>query len=232
MREDYSADVWRIGDSKPVSIFGPEKRKTAHVALSADGAQMATTDGFDLKLWGADQNTPITTFVTDGHSIIETLVMSRDGTLILTLGETARLWRAGEKQPVLSFATPENDTLARAAFSSDGRMVALYFEYGGVQVWRIDELNEVDAFSDRNKAGARVSAIAFSSDGRTITVGREDGSVSSHALNPFLFLPADQQVSQACALLKQIGLSDFTGAERSRFFILRNAPANPCGEKH
>jgi len=40
--------------------------------------------------------------------------------------------------------------------------------------------------------------------------------------------PADEQVSIACGMLRSIGLTAFSAADRQRFPILRGEPASPC----
>ncbi|KAI0543896.1 WD40-repeat-containing domain protein [Xylaria curta] len=189
-------------DGQQVSPRGPllcHKTSVCFVKFSVDG-KMAASGSFDgeILLWDAGKGTPIRA-LTGGHSRpIKSLAFSRNGKFLISAGNdgTVGIWDTGSGKMIRKLEG-HTDWIRSAVLSPDEQFVASASDDKTVRVWNIknnlagDE-NRESVEEDQNLSGKPivqkesrillghwdyVVSVAFSSDGRYLASGADDGRI-------------------------------------------------------
>jgi WD40 repeat protein len=70
--------------------------------------------------------------------------------------------------------------------------------------------------------------VAFSPDGARVLTGSGNGTARVWEIPRIVLAPAGEQVRLACAMLRSIGYTKFSPADRDRLPILQGEPDNVC----
>jgi len=161
----------------------PRNGEVSHLAISADGARVASY-GADqyLRIWGPDQTEIAAESI--GASQIRYLEFASEDRIVIATGDgSIRVWSigAGQLSPV---GTARQSNLHVAKLSFDGTTLATGSTSGEVCVWRLSALPGVEAEgSDVCNASARfalpdgqpVEVIGFAANDEVVAVGQQGG---------------------------------------------------------
>ena len=174
------ATIWDIDAGRPRLKLAGHSRGIVAVALSPDGATVAT-GSFDqtVRLWDAE--TGVIRYVIDGlEGVVTDLAFSPDGSRLATAGESGSvtLWatESGEESVRLDGF---RGRVQSVSFSPDGRLVAACGGVGEtgpnargeVKVWTIADGKALDGFTGHTRP---VVAVEFAPDGATLATGGLD----------------------------------------------------------
>ena len=143
------------------------------VALSSDGATLATSSGTQLKLVDMARDEVIAAF--SGHSQpIRSLAFSPDGAVLASGAQDGiRLWDVAAQTTTATLPVG----VASVAFSPDGSTL-VSGSGDGVRLWNVAAEAEVAAYRhDRGGWGPGVNSVAFSPDGTLVASGGDDFTV-------------------------------------------------------
>jgi WD40 repeat protein/membrane associated rhomboid family serine protease len=131
------------------------------------------------RLWRVPPDFP-TTIKTIRQNVIRSAAISADGAKLVVCGwdRTCQLWDARSREK-LGHASIELAEIAVVGFSVDSRQYFIGGEDGGLSVFDAAS----GAALGRLRMGAAITALAFSSDGRTLAVGSADNSIRLWAIH-------------------------------------------------
>ena len=156
------------------------------MALMPDGRILAAGNEGKIALWNFLTGQPVVEPFGGGSGNVKSLATSPDGRTLASLGSDGAifLWDVKRRKPLgpLSSGAPFRNT--SLAFRPDGRVLVSGTDIGSLVFWQVATRSEVGELSagppvlaTRPGVLARVSAVAFSPDGRTLVAGRDDGRV-------------------------------------------------------
>ena len=167
------------------------------LAFSADGNTLAAggQDGL-IRLWSLQQSSAVLRGSFKGHTNgIAQLQFSADGRWLASSdsGGTARAWRlSGLRDPLLN--TGHGTYSESLVFSPDGRWLVSSVDTGqaelwDTQTWQKQQLPKCSDYGAFRGGTQRISAFAFSPDGRTVvTSGEVDSDPASAAKSRTIFI--------------------------------------------
>jgi WD40 repeat protein len=172
---------WNVADGKLIQVFEGHKDSIYALALSPDGATLAT-GSYDqkIKLW--DVATGKETRTLSGHNgCVYQLAFRPDGKILASASadRTVKLWdvASSERRETFSQALKEVRTVA---FSVDGKRLYAGGGDSRIRVWEISanaaETTNPILHSKFAHEGAILS-LAFSADGKTLCSAAEDRTV-------------------------------------------------------
>ena len=207
--------VWSRAATAPITLtqklVGHAGSVTA-VAFSPDGRTLASgaTDG-SIALWDLATGEQIAPPWSGHGQDVFDLTFSPDGRLLATSSRdtTIRLWDVQRRTLALPPLAGNNDSVFSIAFSADGQLLA---SGGADEIVRVWDTHSGDLVHLLRGHGNWVSDVAFTPDGRLVSVGRDTRAfvwdLSSR-------LAAWQE--QACAMAGR----NLTRAEWARFMAGR-----------
>jgi hypothetical protein len=150
---DNTARLWEVATGKEVRRFVGHSESVESVVISRGGEYVLTGSGDNTaRLWNSATGKEVRQFV--GHSRgVAAVALSRDGKHVLTGGNdgTARLWEAATGKEVRQFVGQSGERVANLISSDGTKRVTLA------------------------SAPTDAAAVAFSSDGKHVLVGGDDG---------------------------------------------------------
>ncbi|MFJ4428605.1 protein kinase domain-containing protein [Streptomyces bobili] len=166
--------LWDLATGSSRTTLTGHKGTVDAVAFSPDGRTLATAsrDG-TVRLWNLATGRSRTT-LTGHKGTVYSAAFSPDGRTLATAGAdgTVRLWNpaTGRSRRTL---TGHGDIVTEVAYSPDGQTLATASADGTVRLW-----NPATGRNHKTLTGVGypyVSAVAFSSDGRTLAAGGSRG---------------------------------------------------------
>jgi WD40 repeat protein len=172
--EDGSVRLWSMGSGKQKFMaLHPNGQWILHAALSHDGHWIAagSQDG-NLLAWEVGSQEPA--FVQQGHSdgISSVSFSPQDDRLITTSTDRSlRLWSFPNFQLLKAFWGHENAPSAASAIS-DQQLISIGRD-GTLKFWDTKQ----DSLENPPSFHTHVGSVAFGSDGRTLAMRLQDGTV-------------------------------------------------------
>jgi hypothetical protein len=175
-----------------------------------------------VKLWDVATGQRLDTFSQPSKEQ-NSVAFSPDGRLVAAGGSDNRIrvWSVSETgkegtNPILYARFAHEGPILKVAFSPDGRLLASSSQDLRIKIWETNSFTQVAVF-DRQPDWA--AALAFSSDSRTLFVGRMDGSLATYEMKPeWGDRPADlERLSTAVPAHGDVSppLTEFTEVERN-----------------
>ena len=161
--------IWDLATGNGATIgdghFGGSHRS---VALSPDGATLASVSYLEVYLW--DVATATNTATLEGHEgRLNSVVFSPDGATLASgsTDQTIRLWDVATGAAMATLEAPGNRAwVSVVAFSPDGRRIASGYGNGTVRVWDLE--TGTDTVTLEGGHTNAVGWVAFSPDGGTL----------------------------------------------------------------
>ena len=171
---DGTAILWDVATA--AVVFTLRSKEVLGVAISPDGATLATASSGDLTttLWDARTGKP--NVVLRGHKEgVTSVAFSPDGGRVLTgsFENRGMVWETATGKRVASTGLHGNDVYS-VAFTPDGRRVVTGEREEVVMMWEAGTGAPVRTFAGHN---ADIVSIVPTADGRTLVSGSRDGTV-------------------------------------------------------
>jgi WD40 repeat protein len=172
---------WNVADGQPLRTFKGHKDAIYSLALSSDGATLAT-GSYDqkIKLWDVTTGKELKTL--SGHNgCVYALAFRPDSKILASASadRTVKLWdvASGERRETLAQSFKE---VYAVAFSPDGRHLFAGGADNRIRVWEISETAAETTnpilLSKFAHEGA-ILGLAFSTDGKTLISSADDRTV-------------------------------------------------------
>ena len=201
------------------------------LAFRPDGRLLASASGDrTVKLWNVASGERLDTF---GQPLKElySVAFSPDGTRVVAGGvdNRIRLWQISPEgkentNPLLYSRFAHEGAVAKLVYSLDGKMLVTAGEDRTVRIWDADTVTER---LELEKQTDWTPALAISPDGRTIAVGRLDGSLAFYDATSGQLVPAPPQPKPELASLSVRGVqSERDGAGP---FVWQTSGRSHCG---
>jgi WD40 repeat protein len=146
------------------------------VALSPDGATLATSGSGNIMLWDVASGTHITTLRLSavGNYAVYDMVFSPDGTTLAATDQAdISLWDVTAREHLFSLKG-HTETVMSIAFSPDGSTLASGSADGTARLWDMASGTSLAILDEHT---AQVSSVAFSPDGVTLVSGSWDKTI-------------------------------------------------------
>lgn len=168
---DRTVKLWDTQSGKALQTFTGHTNSVLSVAFGGGGKRIATGSVDNTaRLWDADSGQSLRTF-TGHQDSVTGVALSIDGRLLTgSMDRTARLWELSTETPLLTFGSAIVSQVTAARFSLDASRIVTIS--GGVAViWDSLSGSEIRRFSGH---GAKLSAIAFSPNGKLLATAGDD----------------------------------------------------------
>ena len=168
--------LWSVPSCEPIGVLEGHGNAINSIAFSPDGKRLVSTSmDKTLRVWDVDARRSIRTL--GGQIYFERAVFGADGKTVFSSssGEGLMSWDldTGAGKP----ANDEGERPHPVGFSSDGSIAAFKEGKGPDRVIRIRELKTNQPVSTLASSSQNYWAFAFSSDGRTVAGGSDDGTI-------------------------------------------------------
>jgi WD40 repeat protein len=175
---DRQIRIWDTATGKPMAVLREHTEAVYAVAFDPDGKLLASASADrSVKIWDTGKSVRLYT-ISDPTDAVLTLAF-RPGSHELVAGgadKRLRVWRVDQSAATLLANTlAHTGSIIKVAFSPDGSRLASASSSREVKVWKTEGLTLERALSGQSDW---VQSLAFSPDGRSVALGRYDGTVS------------------------------------------------------
>jgi WD40 repeat protein len=208
--EDKTVRVWDPFGQKEIARLSHDDIVTA-VAFSPDGRYIVSgCQDKTVRVWDASTGEQISKMSHDG--IVTAVAFSPDGNYVLSgsSDRTARVWEVLSSKEIARMSY-DNDVLS-ATFSPDGKYVALGSRDAPVSIWEAATGVKVTEFP---VPGVTITRLDFGMDGKTLSIGTENGSVLTWDLR---LLDPDTELQPYLELACSQAKRSFTDSEWQQYF--------------
>ena len=177
---DRMIKLWNLKDGKLVRTLKGHNGAVYDVAFSPDGSVLASAGGdSSVKLWKISTGQRLDTF---GQPTGEqfNVAFTPNGRHVVAAGadKQIRLWKWVSKvkpgiNPLVRVRFAHEDEITRFAISADGKILVSASADHTVKAWSLPSLDSIQIFANQPDV---VAALAFVADGRSLQVGRMNGS--------------------------------------------------------
>ncbi len=191
---DQQIKLFEVSSGKELRTLGGHNDAVFELAFRPDGKILASASGDrTVKLWDVATGERLDTF---GQPLKElyTVAFSPDGNRVAAGGvdNRIRVWQISKEgkentNPILYAKFAHEGAVARLVYSRDGKTIVSAGEDRTVRVWdaeTVTERLELERQSDWTPA------LALSPDGKTIALGRLDGSLAFYETDTGKFIPS------------------------------------------
>jgi len=175
---DKLIKLWDVATGKELRTLKDHIDAIYALAYTPDGKRLLTGSADrSVKVWDAATGERLYTLSepTDG---INTLALDPTGRRVAAAGldKTIRIWTLGEKSGTLEQTQiAHEDQILRLAWSPSGETLVSAGADKVIKFLRLPNLEEIRVIE---KQSDWINGLAFSSDGKSLAVGRYDGSLS------------------------------------------------------
>lgn len=214
---DNSIKLWDVDSGKELHSLDGHNGAVFEAAFRSDGKVLASASGDrTVKLWDVASGKRLDT-LKESQKELYALAFSPDGTRLAAAGvdNRIRVWRItldakeGENPLLISKFAHESPVL-RLVWSADGMTIVSAGEDRLVKVWNADTMTIRQTLE---KQSDWASGLAISHEGKTLAVGRIDGSLgiyrpdpatveSERPLNPLAEVPPEVEYGPQPAMNK------------------------------
>lgn len=225
--------LWTATGGKPVATLQKNGSLAQAAAFTLDGKTLVTghADG-TVKVWRLDSLTssaqPVATIAAHSQAV-ESIDLSPDGQRVLTgsADGSAHIWpiAGGPALATMVPTQPTGDPIVSAALAPDGQTVLTGSYYGTISLWSASSSALLATFGDRQSP---IYGLYFNADGKSFTALAGDSSARVWRIPNVVFASAEQQISLACRMLRDMDTKQLTDADYNRIPILDRKEPNPC----
>lgn len=178
---DQKIKLWDVASGKELKTLSGHNGAVFGLAFRPDGKILASASGDrTVKLWDVAKGERLDT-LTQSLKDVYTVAFSADGKKLFAGGvdNRIRVWEisataAEGSNPALESRFAHEGAILRLAFSRDGRLLLSSADDRTVKLWDTAELKEKLLLETQPDWA---TGLAFASSGKTIVVGRLDGSI-------------------------------------------------------
>ncbi|MDG1832977.1 MAG: hypothetical protein P8J63_07110, partial [Verrucomicrobiota bacterium] len=177
---DRLIQLWNVKTGKRLRTLEGHNGAVHGIAFSPDGTVLASAGGDSaVKLWNTKTGQRLDTL---GQSTGEQFIVAftPDSQFVVAAGadKQIRLWRWVSKSkprinPLVRVRFAHEDEITDLVISPDGQRLATASADRTVKLWSLPNLEPLQTFADQPDV---VSALAFATDGKSLFIGRMDGS--------------------------------------------------------
>ena len=221
---DNAIKLWNVASGKELRTLDGHNGAVFELAFRPDGKVLASASGDrTVKLWNVATGERLDT-LKESHKELYSLAFSPDGTRLAAAGvdNRIRVWQVTPEakegdEPAARFASSPTK---RPFCGSSGRPTARRSPAPGedrlVKIWNADTMTIRQTLE---KQPDWASGLAISADGRTLVVGRIDGSLGIYQLAP----PAAETERPLVAAGRSAAAKSITARSR-RWISCRRSP--------
>ncbi|MEO8024854.1 MAG: WD40 repeat domain-containing protein [Bryobacteraceae bacterium] len=179
---DKLIKLWNVASGKEVRTLKDHIDAVYALSFTPDGKRlMSGSADRTVKIWDVASGERLYTLSepTDG---INTIALDPTGRMVAAggLDKTIRVWSLGEKGgKLLETQIAHEDQILRLAWSPDGTTLVSASADKTIKFLRLPNLEEVRVIDGQSDWA---NGLAFSPDGRSLAVGRYDGSITVYAV--------------------------------------------------
>ena len=182
---DKQVFVWSLASRE--KLFGIQGHVAAvyETAFSVDGRWLLSASADrTIKIWSSSSGQQLFKPISESSARLLTMAVHPNGREVSAAGadKMIRTWRlSGQGGTLLRSTFAHNGAVLDLAYTPDGETLVSSGEDLLVKFWNSDTLEELDSLDQQSDW---VSVLDISPDGRTLVLGRYDGTVSFVPIPP------------------------------------------------
>ncbi|MBC8326274.1 MAG: hypothetical protein H8E27_11685 [Verrucomicrobia subdivision 3 bacterium] len=213
---DRLIQLWNVNTGQRIRTLEGHNGAVHGIAFSPDGTVLASAGGDSaVKLWNTKTGQRLDTL---GQPTGEQFIVrfTPDSQFVIAAGadKQIRLWRWMSKtkpriNPLVRVRFAHEDEITDLVISPDGQRLATASADRIIKIWTLPNLTPAQTFAHQSDV---VSALAFAPDGKSLIVGRMDGSTAQLQLNTGAIQTAVTQ-TQSHTTIAEASLVELTEQE-------------------
>jgi WD40 repeat protein len=203
--------LWKTDSGKKVQTFQGHSALVTSVAVSADGARVATgSRDKRVTVWDIAGGKMLQTLL--GHTkVVNSVALSADGKYVVGGAEYGKaiLWEIDRGTKLQTF---DSGWVMTVAIRSDGQQVATGYFDGTAAVWEAASGKKLQTFRGHSK---QISTVAMSADGKNVLTGSSDGTAilwDSASANKLQAFTLNAGLAAVHVALSRDGMHALTGS--------------------